>query len=204
MATAIADVRRFQSSFAIPAEGPAALEKLPEILTACPGAGKQVHDAYLVAAMLLHGIRRLMTLNGADFRRFAAAFNVEVPTRLSCSPPARRAAAARAGWTPRQRVVRQGGAPHRTSHEPASSPTDTAARDHHATGAQPVAALSRVRARPAPGLVRAAAFCPVCRPGSRVSRAQRVAKPHAPDRRHRHHRPGRDRPARRAAEPHTP
>lgn len=33
--------------------------------------GKQVHDANVVATMLAHGIRRLMTHNVADFERFA-------------------------------------------------------------------------------------------------------------------------------------
>ena len=33
--------------------------------------GKQVHDARLVAVMLAHGIRRLMTFNTAHFARFS-------------------------------------------------------------------------------------------------------------------------------------
>ena len=33
-------------------------------------AGVQVHDARLVAAMLVHGIPRLLTLNDRDFSRF--------------------------------------------------------------------------------------------------------------------------------------
>ncbi|HTB45835.1 MAG TPA: hypothetical protein VK741_19595 [Acetobacteraceae bacterium] len=77
MAAAIADVRRFQSSFEVAEEGPAVLEQLLRLLAAYPRAGKQVHDANLVAAMLVHDIRCLLTFNGADFRRFAGAIEIE-------------------------------------------------------------------------------------------------------------------------------
>ena len=33
-------------------------------------SGKQVHDARLVAAMIVHGVTRLLTLNTADFKRY--------------------------------------------------------------------------------------------------------------------------------------
>jgi toxin-antitoxin system PIN domain toxin len=81
MAVAIADVRRFQASFEIAEEGPAMLERLLGLLATCPTAGKQVHDANLVAAMLVHGIRRLLTFNAADFRRFADVIEVEALAR---------------------------------------------------------------------------------------------------------------------------
>jgi len=77
MATAIADVRRFQSSFEVAGEGPAVLEQLLRLLAVYPGAGKQVHDANRVAAMLVHDVRCLRTFNGADFRRFAGAIEIE-------------------------------------------------------------------------------------------------------------------------------
>ena len=81
MATGIADVRRFQSSFEVADDGPAEFERLLDVLAAHPGAGKQVHDANLVAAMLVHGIRRLLTFNAADFRRFAGAIELEALVR---------------------------------------------------------------------------------------------------------------------------
>jgi predicted nucleic acid-binding protein len=40
-------------------------------------AGRQVHDANIVATMLANGITRLLTFNVADFRRFAALISVE-------------------------------------------------------------------------------------------------------------------------------
>lgn len=33
--------------------------------------GVQVHDARLAAAMRVHGVGRILTLNGADFARYA-------------------------------------------------------------------------------------------------------------------------------------
>ena len=41
-------------------------------------AGRQVHDANIVATMLAHGERRLLTFNIADFRRFARLIEVLV------------------------------------------------------------------------------------------------------------------------------
>lgn len=80
MATAIQDVRRFQASFETAQEGPAVLERLLDLLAATPGAGRQVHDANLVAAMLVHGIKRLLTFNAADFHRFKDHVQVQAVT----------------------------------------------------------------------------------------------------------------------------
>ncbi len=33
-------------------------------------SGKQTHDAHLVAVMRVHGVQRILTFNGADFRRY--------------------------------------------------------------------------------------------------------------------------------------
>ena len=41
-------------------------------------AGRQVHDANIVATMLAHGERRLLTFNVADLRRFARLIEVLV------------------------------------------------------------------------------------------------------------------------------
>jgi hypothetical protein len=39
-------------------------------------AGRQMHDANIVATMLAHGEHRILTFNGADFRRFARLIEV--------------------------------------------------------------------------------------------------------------------------------
>lgn len=41
--------------------------------------GRQVHDANIVATMLAHGERRLLTFNEADFRRFSPVIELIVP-----------------------------------------------------------------------------------------------------------------------------
>ena len=47
---------------------------LPSRWWACGGntpvGGRQIHDANIVATMLAHGERRLLSFNGADFRRY--------------------------------------------------------------------------------------------------------------------------------------
>jgi len=48
-------------------------------------SGKQVHDARLVAVMQAHGVTRLMTLNGSDFRRYAG-ISVIHPPQVTATP----------------------------------------------------------------------------------------------------------------------
>ena len=76
MATAIADVRQFAVSFEVTQEGPEVFERLLDLLGTYPVAGRQVHDAHLVATMLVHGIGRLLTFNAGDFRRYAGEIEV--------------------------------------------------------------------------------------------------------------------------------
>ena len=77
MAAAIADVRRFRLAFNLAEDGPDVLDRLLQLLAAHPGAGKQIHDANLVATMLAHRVTRLLTFNVADFRRFGQAITLE-------------------------------------------------------------------------------------------------------------------------------
>ena len=76
MKDAIADVRRFRLTFNVLDDGPDVFDFLLRLLAAHPGAGKQVHDANLVAVMLTHGITRLLTFNVADFRRFGNLIDI--------------------------------------------------------------------------------------------------------------------------------
>ena len=77
VATAVADVRRFRTIFDVAEERGGVLDRLLNLLTASRGAGRQVHDANIVATMIEHGIRRLLTGNAADFRRFARFVDIE-------------------------------------------------------------------------------------------------------------------------------
>ena len=74
---AAADVRRFAASFAVAEDGPGVTERLLDLLERFPTGGRQVHDANIVATMLVHGVGRLLTFNGGDFRRFAGLVAVE-------------------------------------------------------------------------------------------------------------------------------
>ena len=70
-AAAVVEVQRLRKAFRM-------LEGLPGISYAGEQLvgmhlvlGKQAHDANLVATMLVHEVKRLLTFNGADFKRFA-------------------------------------------------------------------------------------------------------------------------------------
>ncbi len=76
MAGLLSDVRAFQAQFHVAEDGPAVTGYLLNLLAVIPCAGKQVHDANIVATMLAHGIQRLLTHNVADFNRFAAHITV--------------------------------------------------------------------------------------------------------------------------------
>jgi len=77
--TAIADVQRFRQVFHVAEDRPVMLDRLLALLGAHYGAGRQVLDTNIVATMLEHGIHRLLTFNGADFRRFARIIELEPP-----------------------------------------------------------------------------------------------------------------------------
>ena len=77
MADAIADIRRFETLFEIVEDSRTVFERWITLLAAHGGAGRQVHDTHLVAAMLEVGVQRLVTFNQADFRRFAGVIAIE-------------------------------------------------------------------------------------------------------------------------------
>jgi predicted nucleic acid-binding protein len=70
MADALADVARFSGSFDVLEDGPEVAARLIELCRTVRLAGRQVHDANIVATMLAHGEHRLLTMNRSDFRRF--------------------------------------------------------------------------------------------------------------------------------------
>lgn len=59
-------------------------ERLRQLVRAHPVKGKRVHDANVVATMLTHGIRRVITHNPSDFEPFD---EIETVT-ASAAPPA--------------------------------------------------------------------------------------------------------------------
>ena len=67
---ALYDVNRMLNTYEVLEDGPAVTEVLLELLREVPAGGRQIHDANIVATMLAHGERRLLTFNTADFRRY--------------------------------------------------------------------------------------------------------------------------------------
>lgn len=70
MSEALSDVTWINERFEILEDGPRVTAHLVVLCREVPVAGKQVHDANIVATMLAHGERRLATLNEKDFRRY--------------------------------------------------------------------------------------------------------------------------------------
>ena len=67
---ALNDATRLLSSFEVLEDGPLVTESLIGLCREVPVGGRQVHDANIVATMLAHDERRLLTFNVADFRRY--------------------------------------------------------------------------------------------------------------------------------------
>lgn len=79
LAEAIGDVERFIRRFRVLDDGPPVWAELIGLSRRFDFAGKQAHDANIVATMLAHGETRLLTFNAADFRRFGSVVEVVAP-----------------------------------------------------------------------------------------------------------------------------
>jgi len=79
LAQAVADTAAFVREFTVLEDGPLVWDRLVMLSRRYSFAGRQVHDGNVVATMLAHGERRLLTFNGADFRRFARLIEVVAP-----------------------------------------------------------------------------------------------------------------------------
>lgn len=73
---AIANIMAFRERLHLLAENDKVADRMLELLTTTKCAGKQVHDANIVATMLTHGVHTLVTLNVDDFTRFGHAIDV--------------------------------------------------------------------------------------------------------------------------------
>ena len=65
-----ARIRSLQPNYRLADETAAVTQNWLSLLETYPIGGKQIHDANIVATMQAYRIRRLFTLNLADFRRF--------------------------------------------------------------------------------------------------------------------------------------
>ncbi len=75
------ELETMQSLFRVLPELPVHEEWL-RLVTRYRVSGKNVHDARLVAAMVVHGVSQILTFNGADFARYAE-ISVLDPARIS-------------------------------------------------------------------------------------------------------------------------
>ena len=76
IAIVIQDLRYFQNRFQLVEDGPQVTERLLTLMEEIPIGGKQVHDANIVATMLVYGIPQLLTNNTGDFARFSQLITV--------------------------------------------------------------------------------------------------------------------------------
>ena len=67
---ALEDVTRLTDSFEVLEDGPMVMDSLMTLCREVPVGGRQIHDANIVATMLAHGERRLLTFNMEDFLRY--------------------------------------------------------------------------------------------------------------------------------------
>lgn len=76
MSVLVADIRHFEAMFSVAEDGPQVTAHLLNLLSTISCAGKQIHDANIVATMLAHGLPKLLTHNVSDFARFAGQIQV--------------------------------------------------------------------------------------------------------------------------------
>ncbi len=76
------EVRQIERFLTILPETLEVFEEWKRLVSAHEVRGVQVHDARLAANMRVHGVANLLTLNGADFRRFPGIVPVK-PAELS-------------------------------------------------------------------------------------------------------------------------
>jgi len=69
-AAAVAEIDRIERVFALLPDHPAIYDHWKRLVTAHGVIGGQVYDARLVAAMTMHGVRRILTFNTGDFARY--------------------------------------------------------------------------------------------------------------------------------------
>ncbi len=76
MPTLLTDVRWFEAQFVTAEDGPQVTTQLFSLLGSILCQGKQIHEANIVATMLVHGVLTLLTHNVADFTRFSGQIRI--------------------------------------------------------------------------------------------------------------------------------
>jgi len=76
LADALGNVRAIRERTTLLAEDSKVADRLLGLLADIECKGRQVHDANVVATMLVHGIGTVVTMNPEDFARFAGQVNL--------------------------------------------------------------------------------------------------------------------------------
>ncbi|MGI2909603.1 type II toxin-antitoxin system VapC family toxin [Tolypothrix sp. VBCCA 56010] len=71
-----AEIRFFQNRFRVAEDNLLVTERLLSLMSEIPSGGRQVHDANIVATMLVYHIPQLLTHNTGDFARFSTLITV--------------------------------------------------------------------------------------------------------------------------------
>jgi predicted nucleic acid-binding protein len=71
-----AEVRFFEDRFRVVEDNSQVTTRLLTLMEQIPVGGRQVHDANIVATMLVYGVGQLLTHNVADFNRFSEFITV--------------------------------------------------------------------------------------------------------------------------------
>ena len=77
------DVTMFAAHFQVAEDDALVTETLLDLLAAVTVAGKQIHDANIVAPMQAYGVTRMITHNTSDFTRFSGLITV-MPLTPQC------------------------------------------------------------------------------------------------------------------------
>lgn len=64
------EVQRIEGLFTLLDDGPSVYYEWRQLVYHHSVSGVQVHDCYIVAAMIVHGIDKLLTFNKTDFKRY--------------------------------------------------------------------------------------------------------------------------------------
>ena len=81
-AQANTEVTKLENLLGLVLDAPQIYEEWRKLVVNYAVSGVNVHDARLVAAMLVHGISHILTFNAKDFRRFEPIVTVKTPTEI--------------------------------------------------------------------------------------------------------------------------
>jgi predicted nucleic acid-binding protein len=84
--TAEREIGKFEGMMKLAGDSAAIYERWRQLVRDYRVKGIQVHDARLVAAMLVHGVPNLLTLNVADFARYAGVIKTVHPRSFIEAP----------------------------------------------------------------------------------------------------------------------